>query len=178
MHHICTGCNSPFLLDSDSATAGVEAVVTTCGHVFHRDCVELLVASRGAKCPLCSSSMQRNAGKLIKIYLSYDEDAYDHVLLRDVQNETAKEKKALDEQPRPVGLERRRQLLHDQHTFNRNQVTDLLGHVAAVESFAELYKEHLEIIEQEMEIVEDEYEQLKRQLQNSTGRALHTPPAD
>lgn len=31
MHHICTICESPFLLDSDSATVDTETVVTTCG---------------------------------------------------------------------------------------------------------------------------------------------------
>lgn len=31
MRHICTICQSPFLLDSDSATVYTETVVTTCG---------------------------------------------------------------------------------------------------------------------------------------------------
>ncbi|PIL33624.1 hypothetical protein GSI_04247 [Ganoderma sinense ZZ0214-1] len=86
MHHFCDLCRSPFLVDTPTAA---EAVAVTCGHVFHRDCVENRIAiSRKPLCSICSKALPRKADMLRKVFLTYDESEYDEVLQKEVQSAT------------------------------------------------------------------------------------------
>lgn len=58
-------------------------ITNIAGHIFHRDCIELRVASGATTCPICSAICQKT-DVMIRLFTSYDEDDYDRNLLRDV----------------------------------------------------------------------------------------------
>ncbi|EIW54891.1 uncharacterized protein TRAVEDRAFT_22743 [Trametes versicolor FP-101664 SS1] len=167
MHHICTICESPFLLDSDSATVDTETVVTTCGHIFHRGCFEVQAGSAAATCPACSAPC-REKDKLIKLFISYDEDDYDRNLLKDVLSvsATSSELKQLEEQSNLVSLNRRNEFLQEEHQFNQLQVNNWCRHVKEVEARSQAYEKRLKRIQDRLDEMEAECKKLEEQYRN------------
>ncbi|KAI0628149.1 hypothetical protein C8Q77DRAFT_1068615 [Trametes polyzona] len=150
MHHFCAICSSPFLLDSHSATTEFETIVTTCGHIFHRDCIQKLVVSGRMTCHSCSAPLQEN-NKFTKIILTYEEGRYDRDLLEHVKSVTASERIALGEQVYSESidrLERTYELLSGQHLFNRLQVNELRRQTMWLDAQWAVYESRLKAIEQ------------------------------
>ncbi|KAH9885094.1 hypothetical protein C8Q73DRAFT_795988 [Cubamyces lactineus] len=86
LHMFCAICLSLFLLDTESEA---EAVATSCGHVFHRDCVEdVLKAAGEPRCHVCNEALSTDPQDLLKLYLDTEETPYDRQLVQAVRSAT------------------------------------------------------------------------------------------
>ncbi|KAI0367537.1 hypothetical protein BV20DRAFT_949862 [Pilatotrama ljubarskyi] len=81
MHHFCLICKSPFLSDVREES---EAVVTSCGHVYHRDCVQSRPVLENGSCEVCRSSLHQE-NRVKKLFLLYHEDESDQRLVDNVK---------------------------------------------------------------------------------------------
>ncbi|KAI0711259.1 hypothetical protein C8Q76DRAFT_623088 [Earliella scabrosa] len=146
MDHFCAICKSPFLMDVDDIET--ETVATSCGHVFHRDCVAQRATVPGATCYLCGASL-REDNKFTKIFVTYDEDEHDQVLSRSVKSATASARAALEQEMRVEmrKLEERLQDLEEEHTFNQAHIERLDRQLTTIQSLCYLYEHRMKCIE-------------------------------
>ncbi|KAI0366107.1 hypothetical protein BV20DRAFT_953025 [Pilatotrama ljubarskyi] len=169
MHHICVICLSPFLYDSDSIET--EAIVTACGHVFHRDCIKLRRYLEGATCCVCSADL-KEGNKFKKIFLTYDEEDYDRNLLKEVQTATAADTAALKEQAKLSDLEWKLQSLREEHLFNQSHISRLDLHVTAAHSLTDIYEKRIKRLREVSDELKAQCDRAEEQLQDKTGQQV------
>ncbi|KAI0324436.1 hypothetical protein GY45DRAFT_1208286, partial [Cubamyces sp. BRFM 1775] len=82
VHLYCAICHSLFLLDIEKEA---QTVATACGHIFHRDCIEgILKSQHPPRCVVCDRVLSADPGRLLTLYMAFDETAYDRELMKAV----------------------------------------------------------------------------------------------
>ncbi|KAI0710939.1 hypothetical protein C8Q76DRAFT_623736 [Earliella scabrosa] len=154
MNHYCTICNSPFLMDNGGIET--ETVATTCGHVFHRDCLAQRTAQPCSVCGICGSSL-REGNKFTKIFVTYDKDEQDALLAnlvksthRLVSSATSSALSALHDEGRDFQMQERLKELQEEHQFNQAHIERLDRQLTSVHSLRHLYENRLKTLESKL----------------------------